>query len=291
MAEVRVRETIESSGHSSAPSRMTHRPSNYATLTVAILTLNEAQRLPSCLSAIPERYPVLVVDCGSTDETVRIAEAAGCKVATNLWSGFSTQRNFALQQCDIASKWVLFIDADEAFPQQFYDWFENEAKDRVDFDVGQVASILYFKGKPLRYAPAYPMYHPRLVRRGYAHFVLNHTDHGEAANADARELLIDIPYLHDWYDGNLVSWLLKHVRLAAQEANLKSTCDCLPTARAKLSLLFQRALVRVPGRFFFHYIWRGGFRDGRHGFEYAMMYAWFEFTKGLIKLNQKADKK
>ncbi|PKU24466.1 glycosyltransferase family 2 protein [Telmatospirillum siberiense] len=253
-------------------------------MTVVILTLNEARRLSTCLAAIPQRYPVLVVDCGSTDGTVGIAEADGCKVTTNPWSGFSAQRNFALRQCDITSKWVLFIDADEVFPQKFYDWFETEIKDRDDFDVGQVASILYFKGKPLRYVPAYPMYHPRLVRRGHAHFVPNHTNHGEAANADARELLIDIPYLHDWFDGDLVSWLHKHVKLAAQEANLKSSYDGLPTARAKLSLLFQSALVRVPGRFFFHYFWRGGFRDGRYGFEYAMMYTWFEFTKGLIKL-------
>ena len=269
---------------------MTRIASNDVSLTVVILTLNKSRRLPSCLAAIPERYPVLVVDSGSADETVEIAKTSGCQVTSNPWEGFAAQRNFALRYCGIATKWVLFIDADEIFPQQFYDWFENGVDDRVDFDVGQVASVLYFKGKLLRYAPAYPMYHPRLVRRGYVHFVSNHTGHGEAANGDAREILIDIPYVHDWFDGDLISWLRKHVTLAAQEANLVSNYHGLPTERARLSLLIRSALVRVPARFFFHYVWRGGFRDGRNGLEYAMMYAWFEFTKGLIKLGQRTVK-
>jgi len=265
---------------------MSRNPSPDAALTIVILTLNEAARLLTCLSGIPAIYPVLIVDCGSTDGTAAIAVDAGCRVVTHPWAGFAAQRNFALEQCGLTTPWVLFIDADEIFPAAFYDWFEEEGR-QGDFDIGQVAQTLAFKGKTLRFAPAYPLYHPRLARRGHVRFVLNHTGHGEAADAGARQRMIDIPYHHDWYDGDLAAWLTKHVRLAEQEAELRPVADGLSTARGRLSLLIRSAMVRVPTRFCYHYLWRGGFRDGLHGLEYALMYSWFEFTKGLFRLAQR----
>jgi len=262
---------------------MSRMPSPDAALTVVILTLNEARNLPGCLAAVPDIYPVLVVDCGSTDGTAAIAAEAGCPVVTHPWEGFAAQRNYALEQCGLTTPWVLFIDADEVFTGAFYDWFEKEGRSG-DFDVGQVTQTLIFKGKALRHAPGYPLYHPRLVRRDRVRFVLNHTGHGEAPEAGARERIINIPYLHDWYQGDLAAWLTKHIRLAAQEADLRRAGDGVHTARARLSLLVRSAVIRVPARFLYHYVWRGGFRDGRYGLEYAMMYTWFEVTKGLFRL-------
>lgn len=262
---------------------MRRDPSSDAALTIVILTFNEAPRLPACLAAIPDIYPILIVDCGSTDGTAEIAGEAGCRVVTHPWEGFAAQRNFALEHCGLVTPWVLFIDADEVFSADFYGWFEKEGR-HGDFDIGQVSQTLAFKGKALRFAPAYPLYHPRLARRGHVRFVPNHTGHGEAAEVGARESLIDIPYYHDWYDGDLIAWLTKHVHLAAQEADLRRVSDGLSTARGRLSLLIRSAVIRVPARFVYHYIWRGGFRDGRYGLEFALMYSWFEFTKGLFRL-------
>jgi glycosyltransferase involved in cell wall biosynthesis len=252
-------------------------------LTVVILTLNEARHLPACLAAIPELYSVLVVDSGSMDRTLEIARSHGCRVVQNPWPGFAAQRNFALEKCDITSKWVLFADADEIFPPEFFTWFTQEAQDRVDFDVGEIASILFFKRVPLKHAPGYPIYHPRLVRRGHAHFVLNHTGHGETANSQARRLTIDIPYAHYFFDGDLQGWLTKHVKLALLEVHLVRPASGTLTVRARINLLLRHARLRVPARFFYHYVVCRGFRDGRHGLEYSLMYTWFEFTRGLFR--------
>ncbi|WP_256361237.1 glycosyltransferase [Methylomonas koyamae] len=73
-------------------------------LTVVILACNEAANLPRCLAAIPERYPIVMVDSGSSDDTVAIAERRGCRVYHNPWPGFAEQRNFALQQCAIETR-------------------------------------------------------------------------------------------------------------------------------------------------------------------------------------------
>lgn len=55
-----------------------------------------------------------------------------------------------------------------------------------------VPSVLYLRGKRLKYAPGYPIYHPRLVRRETVGFVRNHTGHGEAVLASSRVATADI---------------------------------------------------------------------------------------------------
>ena len=58
-------------------------------LTAVILTKNEEINLPRCLETIPARYPVVIVDSGSTDNTIAIANSRGCRIYTNPWHGFS----------------------------------------------------------------------------------------------------------------------------------------------------------------------------------------------------------
>lgn len=247
-------------------------------LTVVILTQNEEANLPGCLAAIPERYPVVVIDSGSTDNTLAIARQRGCTVFSNPWPGFAEQRNFALQQCGIQTPWVLFVDADEIYPQRFYDWFEAKLSETHGIDVLMVPSILYLRGKRLNHAPGYPIYHPRLVRRETASFVSNHTGHGEAVLDTCRIAHSDIPYEHYFYQGEIVAWMHKHVGKAAQEVQLQPTAGAVMTARGRLSVLLGRSWLRIFGRFAYHYLLRGGFLDGAAGLEFALMFTWYEAT-------------
>ena len=162
-------------------------------LTIVILTKNEQANLPACLTAIPERYPIVIVDSGSTDDTLAIANSRACRIYTNPWPGFAGQRNFAIKQCAISTPWILFVDADEIYPQAFYDWFESEMTKTDSLDVLMVPSILYLRGTRLSHAPGYPIYHPRLVRRETARFVSNHTGHGEAVINTCRIGYAEIP--------------------------------------------------------------------------------------------------
>jgi glycosyltransferase involved in cell wall biosynthesis len=254
---------------------------------VAILTLNEAARLPGCLAAVPADYPVVVIDSGSSDGTDEIARRAGARVLDNPWPGFAAQRNFCLDACRDLADWVLFIDADEVFPPAFFNWLAAAtAAGDPGFDVAQIPSHLVFCGRTLRRAPGYPVYHPRLVRTRGVRFVPNGSGHGETVAEPFREGFCPVPYLHFFYDGDLTGWMRKHVGLAAQEAAAADTAgEGRLTARARLNRLFGCGLLRVPLRFFYHYVWRGGWRDGRAGLLYALMYAWFEATKWLLRLS------
>ncbi|MDT4288684.1 glycosyltransferase family 2 protein [Methylomonas sp. MO1] len=247
-------------------------------LTVVILTQNEAANLPRCLAGIPQRYPIAIVDSGSTDNTLAIAQERGCAIHRNPWPGFAEQRNFAIRQCGIDTPWILFVDADEIYPQAFYDWFEAKLSETTAIDVLMVPSVLYLRGKRLNHAPGYPIYHPRLVRRENTRFVRNHTGHGEAVLDTCRIGYSDIPYEHYFYHGEIIEWMHKHVGKAAQEVTLHPTAGAVMTTRGRLSVLLGRSWLRVLARFCYHYLLRGGFLDGAAGLEFALMFTWYEAT-------------
>jgi glycosyltransferase involved in cell wall biosynthesis len=251
-------------------------------LTIVVLTKNESKNLSRCLDAIPAKYRVVVVDSGSQDDTVAIAKSRGCEIYLQSWLGFAGQRNFALQCCGINKGWILFVDADEFYPPDFYAWFESNPIELDAVDVLMIPSFLFFCGRKLRFAPGYPIFHPRLVRAGMAPFVVGHAGHSETVAAGVRLSYGHIPYDHYFFNGDLCGWMVKHIDLARQEAVLRKPQDGNLTSRARLSLLFGSSFLRVPLRFMYHYILRRGFKDGYPGFVYSLMNAWYELTKYVI---------
>ena len=254
-------------------------------VVAAILTLNEAERLPVCLAALPPDLPVLVMDSGSTDATIDIARQAGARVMVNPWPGFAAQRNHCLDACRDTADWVLFIDADEVFPPAFFDWLSEILAGPAEFDVAQVPCVLFWQGRPLRNAPGYPIHHPRLARVQTVRFVPNGTGHGETVAEPCRQVRCPVPYDHYFYDGDLVGWMRKHVRLAEQEVWAEKSAN--PAAhvsgRAWLNRHAGQGAWRIGARFLYHYLWCGGLRDGRNGFAYALIYAWYEATKWTLR--------
>src|SRR5690625_6747569 len=87
------------------------------TLSVIIITKNEAAHIAACIDSVAFADEIVVVDSGSTDDTVKIAQDKGAHVVvTDDWPGFGPQKNRAL---NLASKeWVLSIDADERVTPQ-----------------------------------------------------------------------------------------------------------------------------------------------------------------------------
>lgn len=251
-------------------------------LLVIILTRNEERDLPSCLECIPNKYPVVVVDSGSFDRTIEIARNRGCRILENPWGGFAAQRNFALQKCGGEARWILFVDADEHFPNEFFEWFEENMSYNDGIDAVLVPSLLVFRGRELRYAPGYPIYHARLVRAGCVTFVNNHTGHGESIPDDVSTGRSPVAYRHYFYDGDLCAWMLKHVGNASKEYDASKRPGTYITGRARGSMWLGRSLLRIPARFAYHYFLRRGFRDGREGLEYSLMYAWYEGTKYVM---------
>jgi len=86
-------------------------------LSVVIITFNEEVNIGRCLESIKDiADEIIVVDSGSTDRTVEIAESLGARVFTEPWKGFAGQKNSAIDKC--AGTWVLSLDADEELTEE-----------------------------------------------------------------------------------------------------------------------------------------------------------------------------
>lgn len=83
-----------------------------AKLTIGILTMNEERRIGACIDSAGFADQIIVVDSGSSDDTVAIAQSKGAEVFVYAdWQGFAVQRNRILQH--VSGDWVFFLDADE----------------------------------------------------------------------------------------------------------------------------------------------------------------------------------
>jgi glycosyltransferase involved in cell wall biosynthesis len=80
-------------------------------LSVTIITLNEADHIGAAIDSASWADEVIVVDSGSTDETVSIARARGARVTSRIWTGYVDQKNFAAGLAK--NDWILSLDADE----------------------------------------------------------------------------------------------------------------------------------------------------------------------------------
>ena len=80
-------------------------------LSLIVITRDAAVDLAACIASAPFASETVVVDSGSRDDTVAIAQRAGARVVEHAFEGYGPQKNFAVAQA--AHDWVLCIDADE----------------------------------------------------------------------------------------------------------------------------------------------------------------------------------
>lgn len=93
-------------------------------LSAVVLTHNSERTLRACLASLTFADEILVIDDGSTDATVAIAEELGARVIPHAMAGdFSAQRRFAIEQCQ--GQWVLFVDSDEVVSDSLRDTIQR----------------------------------------------------------------------------------------------------------------------------------------------------------------------
>ncbi|NCG17902.1 MAG: glycosyltransferase [Rhodobacterales bacterium] len=135
-------------------------------LSLVVIAKNEADRLESCLNSVDFAVEKIVVESGSSDRTVEVAEAAGAKVICTDWPGHVAQKNRALALA--TQPWVLSLDADERLSpeaaSQLREALANPG-DAVGFSFPRCSTWL---GTAIRHGRWYPDRKLRVVRRGLA---------------------------------------------------------------------------------------------------------------------------
>jgi glycosyltransferase involved in cell wall biosynthesis len=143
------------------------------TLSVVLITWNEEGNLPRTLESVMPlvrdgRGEIIVVDSGSTDRTVEIAQAFGAKVFVEAWKGFAEQKNSAMDKASM--DWVLQLDADERLET------ELAGEMKVTLNLGSemngfwIPRKNFFLGRWMRHGGFYPDPKLRLIRRGAGRF-------------------------------------------------------------------------------------------------------------------------
>ena len=164
------------------------------TPSVVVLTFNEERNIERCLSSLGDLNDVVVIDSGSTDRTVALAEAAGARVLHRAFDDFAGQRNHALEHGDLRNEWVLHLDADEELTDEFRAELARLIG-RDDLDGYRVPSKTMLNGQWLRRAGMYPTYQVRIGHRDRLRFV--QVGHGQReASPPERIGTFDVPYLH-----------------------------------------------------------------------------------------------
>ena len=236
-----------------------------STLSVAIITFNEADNLERTLASVRFADEIVVVDSGSTDRTVEIANSFGAKVFSEEWKGFALQKNSAIDKC--TATWVLSLDADEELTEELAaeirSMLETDAETSPQVDGYRLRLRHVFLGRWMRYGGYYPDMKLRLFRRvtnsGIAHFTDRPVHESVTVAGKVETMTKD--FLHHGYP-NLEIYL--------EHMNHYSTLGArIVAAKGKVSrslpaFLWNVALVPKL-TFVWNYVFRLGFLDGREG--------------------------
>ncbi len=237
-----------------------------AEITVVILTLNEARHIRACIESARLVSPrVLVLDSGSTDETVRLARELGADVLHRPFDTYPRQRNAALAA--VETPWVLFVDADERVTPALAAEIRDAVR-RPEYVGWWIPRRNIIVGKWIRGGGWYPDHQLRLMRPDRARYDPNRDVH-EIVLLDGPAGYLQSPLVHFNYE-SWAQFRAKQRRYARFEAQVLARQGVRPRPYT---------YVTMPLREFWRrFVTLRGYRDGRHGLRLALYMAWYTFV-------------
>jgi glycosyltransferase involved in cell wall biosynthesis len=270
-------------------------------VSAVVLTRDEELNLPTCLASMTDLVDqIFVVDSGSTDSTRQIAAAAGAIVITHDFTGHSAQWQWALSQLPLQHDWVLGLDADQRLTPQLAAELRElfRTGGTAGFDGFYIARRNIFRGKWIRWGGYYPKRFIKLFRRDrLVHESADLLDHHFRVQGKAGMLQHDL-IEENRKEDNIDFWVQKHLRyaelLALEEARRRAGIAPTTVQPALFGNPDERAewqkktwtllprFVRAPAYFLWRYLFRLGFLDGKQGFAFHFLHAfWFRLITDL----------
>lgn len=263
-------------------------------ITVIILTFNEELHIRRCIDNVKEfAKEIYVIDSLSTDNTATIAESMGAKVIPHKWPGNqAAQFNWALDNIDIKTEWILRLDADEYLLPELI----TELKEKTPNLEKSITGVTFkrrhiFLGRWMKRG-TYPVMILRMFRKGKAvceqRLMDEHIELLEGEN---------ITFENDFVDHNLNDlswWAQKHVGYAVREAaelldiefnitgndtgerNLSE--KTLKKRKLKLKYAKKPLFWRSFAYFCYRYFFKLGFLEGKEGFLWSFLQGWWYRT-------------
>ena len=134
-------------------------------LSACIIAKNEEEYIARAINSLSFADQIIVVDSGSDDRTIEIAESLGAECHFRKWTGFSDQKQYATDLC--SHDWVFSLDADEHVSTELASEIESLKPllaeiQKTGFKIPRLTSYL---GRPINYSGWYPDYQLRLFRK------------------------------------------------------------------------------------------------------------------------------
>jgi len=264
-------------------------------ISVIILTPNEEKHIERCLKSLQVfTDKVFIVDSGSTDRTVAIAESLGARVVHNPWVTYAVQFNFGIQHNPFQTQWLMRMDADEyVMPELGAEINQTLAHLADDVSGVYVKRRVMFMNQWIRRGGYYPIWLLRLWRSGKGMCEeLWMDEHIKLSEGDT------IRFQHDIVDhnlNNLTWWTQKHNNYAIREVidlldikyNFADTERVIPKLLGsqeqrkrylKIKYASLPLFTRPFGYFLYRYFFKLGFLDGTKGLMWHFLQGlWYRF--------------
>ena len=234
-------------------------------ISVFIVTLNEEKNIATALQSVNFADEIIVVDSGSSDRTVAIAQGLGATVVVNSWPGYAKQKQFAMGLC--RHDWVLNHDADEevtpAIAERFkelvtQDKYVNIRCLRDDIFMGEALSS--WSKKPNN---------NRLYKKSLACFDSSRLVH-ESATVEGKELFISETLTHYGY-GN--------IEVLTHKNNLYSSLKSQEKFDKNKNFSIIKLLFIFPLVFIKELLFQRKIFSGKRGFILSIILAYYAFMK------------
>lgn len=233
-------------------------------LSIVIIAKNEEKRIEKCLKSVKFASEIILVDSGSNDNTIKIAEKFGAKVFKRDFDNYGYQKYFAVTKA--TKKWILCIDADEIVSKKL----SSEIKNIVKLDNNEISGYFipyknFFMNKPLdcldeRY------YQLRLFKKEKGNFIRSEVH--ERIKVNGKTFYLKNYMYHHSYRS--ISQILKKFDdYTDKEAKLRYNNNRIFRARQllyyPLSIFFRRFFIKK------------GYKDGIHGLVLTILFMYYQF--------------
>jgi glycosyltransferase involved in cell wall biosynthesis len=239
-------------------------------VSVTIITRNEASHIAAALASVAWADERIVVDSGSTDDTVRIARSHGARVEVRPWEGYSSQKNYAASLA--THDWILSLDADERVSDPLAAEIRqvlNEPSPRRGYRIPRVA---FYLGRWIRSTDWWPDWQLRLYDRRQGQWTRVHVHESVRVSGPVGRLRGELQHYPYATVADHLDTIDRYTTIAARELHENGR-------RAGLS----RIAVHPVLAFARNYVLRGGFRQGTAGLIVSMLNSYYVLLK-FVKL-------
>ncbi len=236
-------------------------------LSAVLIVKDEEKNIRACLESLAFANEIVVVDSGSRDRTIELAKLQATRVESRVFDDFASQKNFAVSLA--TQEWVLSIDADERISPELRDEILGVIKKSDGPNAYAVLRRTNLFGRDFVASGLQNDAPVRLFRRGKAQFI-----------NPVHEIL-----KVEGQIGRLKKYLqhvsFQTVREHLEKMQLYTSLEAQKGEQCKAVRGFSHILLRPMYRFFSIYVLKQGFRDGREGFSYAALSAFYEGVRWM----------